>query len=72
MDIGRFAVRYTSRWEKIMAKLLEVSFSDVSDKYDPVTFQGIFKDIETALVKKDFPEQIEGKDESRAMNWFMG
>ena len=55
-----------------MAKLLEVSFSDVSDKYDPVTFQGIFKDIETALVKKDFPEQIERKDESRAMNWFMG
>ena len=55
-----------------MGRLLESSFSDVSDEYDPVTFQGIFKDIENALVKKDFPTEIEGKDESRALNWFIG
>jgi len=45
-----------------MGSLLDHSFPD--------TYQRILRDIEMALTKKEFPVEIEGKDSSRALNWF--
>tara|TARA_R110002020_G_scaffold518_4_gene2584 strand:+ start:3653 stop:3820 length:168 start_codon:yes stop_codon:yes gene_type:complete len=54
-----------------MARLLEQSFADAPDDYDAITFQRILRDIEMALSKKDFPQEIESLDGSRAITWFM-
>tara|TARA_R100000315_G_C5157666_1_gene90594 strand:+ start:112 stop:279 length:168 start_codon:yes stop_codon:yes gene_type:complete len=55
-----------------MSKLLQTTFQTPPQEYDATVFQGILKDIEDALTRKDFPEQVEGKEESSALNWFMG
>ena len=54
-----------------MAKLLEQSFADAPDEYDVITFQRILRDIETALTKKEFPQEVESLDGSRSVSWFM-
>jgi|TARA_R100001086_G_scaffold239299_1_gene164612 hypothetical protein len=54
-----------------MAKLLDHSFPDAPQEYDPLTFQRILRDIEIALSKMEFPLEIDGKDESRALTWFI-
>ena len=54
-----------------MAKLLDHSFPDSPEEYDPDIFQRILRDIEMALSKLEFPSQVEGKDESNALSWFM-
>ena len=35
------------------------------------TLQRIVRDIEIALSKIEFPAEVEGKDESRALTWFI-
>jgi len=66
-----------------MAKLLDHSLPDVAgvdvNTISPITGQPQFieaiqraiKDIEMAMMKIDFPAQVEGKDESRALTWFI-
>ena len=54
-----------------MVKLLDHSFPDATIEYDPDTLQRILRDIEIALTKMEFPTEIEGKDENKALTWFM-
>jgi hypothetical protein len=54
-----------------MAKLLDHSFPDAPESYDVDTFQRILRDMEMALTKVEFPAELEGKDESRVLTWFM-
>tara|TARA_R100001244_G_scaffold94488_1_gene70947 strand:+ start:1004 stop:1171 length:168 start_codon:yes stop_codon:yes gene_type:complete len=54
-----------------MVKLLDHSFPDATTEYDPDTLQRILRDIEIALTKMEFPTEIEGKDENKALTWFM-
>ena len=54
-----------------MAKLLEQSFADAPDDYDVITFQRILRDIEVALTKKEFPQEVESLDGSRSVSWFL-
>ena len=53
-----------------MAKLLEQSFADAPDEYDVITFQRILRDIEVALTKKEFPQEVESLDGARSVSWF--
>ena len=53
-----------------MAKLLEQSFADAPDEYDVITFQRILRDIEVALTKKEFPQEVESLDGSWSVSWF--
>jgi|TARA_R110000823_G_scaffold272527_2_gene391813 hypothetical protein len=53
-----------------MGSLLDHSFPDAPNAYDQALFQRILRDIEMALTKKEFPVEIEGKDNSRALSWF--
>jgi|TARA_R110000803_G_scaffold70348_1_gene133170 hypothetical protein len=53
-----------------MGSLLDHSFPDAPMVYEPETYQRILRDIEMALTKKEFPVEIEGKDQSRALSWF--
>ena len=46
MDIGRFTAGHTSRWEAIMAKLLDHSMPMAPDQYDADTFVRILRDLE--------------------------
>jgi|TARA_R110000787_G_scaffold2568_3_gene10105 hypothetical protein len=66
-----------------MARLLDHSLPDVAgvnaNAIDPVTGQPQFiaavqraiRDIEMALTKMDFPAEVEGKDDSKALTWFI-
>jgi hypothetical protein len=54
-----------------MAKLLDHSFPDAPEVYDVDAFQRVLRDIEIALTKMEFPAEIEGKDESKALTWFI-
>ena len=54
-----------------MAKLLDHSFPDAPSEYDPETYQRILRDVEMALTKTELPLQVEGKDENKAIPWFM-
>ena len=54
-----------------MVKLLDHSFPDATTDYDADTLQRILRDIEMALTKMEFPAEIEGKDENKALTWFM-
>ena len=54
-----------------MVKLLDHSFPDATTDYDAETLQRILRDIEMALTKMEFPTEIEGKDENKALTWFM-
>jgi len=53
-----------------VAKLLDHSFPDAPLEYNADTFQRVLRDIEMSLTKMEFPAQIEGKDENRALTWF--
>ena len=55
-----------------MAKLLLSSLAQAPDEYDADTLQSILREIELALQSKDFPQQVEGKDNSRSLAWFLG
>jgi|TARA_R100001530_G_scaffold13349_1_gene12353 hypothetical protein len=55
-----------------MAKLLDHSFPDVTNEYDPNMLQRFLRDIEMALTKMEFPTIIAGQDEERALTWFFG
>lgn len=54
-----------------MARLLDHSFPDASPEYDADVTQRILRDIEMALTKMEFPSEIEGKDDNKAITWFM-
>ena len=54
-----------------MAKLLDHSFPDSPEEYDPDIFQRILRDIEMALSKMEFPSQVEGKEEATALRGCM-
>jgi hypothetical protein len=54
-----------------MARLLEHSFPDAPVQYDQNTWRRILRDIEMSLSKLEFPSQIEGKDENKALTWFI-
>ena len=66
-----------------MANLLDHSFPDIGcvdvGAISPITgkpqfletLQRIVRDIEIALSKIEFPSEVEGKDESRALTWFI-
>ena len=66
-----------------MAKLLDHSFPDIggldATAINPITGQPQFleplqrdvRDIEISLSKIEFPSEVEGKDESRALTWFI-
>jgi|TARA_R100001143_G_scaffold45035_1_gene40315 hypothetical protein len=54
-----------------MARLLDHSFPDAPDQYDPNTYQRILRDIEMALSKTEFPLEVEGKADNKAITWFM-
>jgi hypothetical protein len=54
-----------------MAKLLDHSFPDAPEPYSAETLQRVLRDIEMALTKMEFPAEVEGKDESKALTWFM-
>lgn len=54
-----------------MAKLLDHSFPDASIEYDANVLQRILRDIEMALTRIEFPSEVEGKDENKALTWFM-
>jgi hypothetical protein len=71
MDLGRYSYRNAPRWEEIMAKLLDHSFPDAPEPYSAETLQRVLRDIEMALTKVEFPAEVEGKDESKALTWFM-
>mgnify|MGYP003108761674 CR=1 FL=1 len=55
-----------------MAKLLDHSFADATLEYDPDATQRVYRDIEMALTRMEFPQRIEGKDENQAITWFFG
>jgi hypothetical protein len=54
-----------------MARLLDHSFPDAPGEYSQNTWQRILRDIEISLSKMEFPSEIEGKDENRALTWFI-
>ena len=54
-----------------MARLLDHSFPDAPTEYDLETWQRVLRDIEMALTKTEFPSEVEGKDENRALTWFV-
>ena len=66
-----------------MAKLLDHSLPDVGgvsiSTINPITGQPQFieavqlaiSEIEMALTKLEFPAEIEGKDDSKALTWFI-
>tara|TARA_R110000751_G_scaffold159998_2_gene265733 strand:+ start:1457 stop:1624 length:168 start_codon:yes stop_codon:yes gene_type:complete len=54
-----------------VARLLDHSFPDATTEYDPDVTQRILRDIEMALTKMEFPTEIEGKDDNKAITWFM-
>jgi|TARA_R110002020_G_scaffold10454_5_gene40121 hypothetical protein len=66
-----------------MAKLLDHSLPDIAgvsiNTVSPITGQPQFiesiqraiTDIEMALTKMEFPAEVEGKDDSRALTWFI-
>ena len=54
-----------------MARLLDHSFPDAPDQYDHNTYQRILRDIEMALSKTEFPLEVEGKADNKAITWFM-
>jgi len=66
-----------------MAKMLDHSFPDIggldSTTTNPLTGQPQFleaiqraiTDIEIAMTKIEFPAEVEGKDESKALTWFI-
>jgi hypothetical protein len=71
MDIGRFTSWYPTRWEEIMAKLLDHSMPMAPDQYDADTFVRILRDLEMALTKIDFPAVVSGEDDDNGKSWFM-
>jgi|TARA_R110002167_G_scaffold98643_2_gene259250 hypothetical protein len=54
-----------------MASLLDHSFPNAPEAYEVETFQRILRDIEMALTKINFPPEVAGKDDTRALTWFM-
>jgi len=66
-----------------MARLLDHSLPDVvgvrANAINPITGQPLFieavqraiRDIEMALTKMEFPAEVEGKDDSQALTWFI-
>ena len=66
-----------------MAKLLDHSLPDVGgvsiSTINPITGQPQFigamqlaiSEIEMALTKIEFPAEVEGKDDSKALTWFI-
>jgi len=54
-----------------MAHLLDHSFPNAPEVYDVETFQRILRDIEMALTRIDFPPEVEGKEDTRALTWFL-
>ena len=72
MDLGRLEVRDATRRKTVMAKLLDHSFADATLEYDPDATQRVYRDIEMALTRMEFPQRIEGKDENQAITWFFG
>jgi len=66
-----------------MARLLDHSLPDVGgvsiSTINPITGQPQFmeaiqraiRDIEMALTNTEFPAEVEGKDDSRALTWFI-
>jgi len=66
-----------------MARLLDHSLPDVAgvsaNAINPITGQPQFieavqraiRDIEMALTKMEFPAEVEGKDDSKALTWFI-
>tara|TARA_R110000787_G_scaffold58733_1_gene133452 strand:- start:3840 stop:4007 length:168 start_codon:yes stop_codon:yes gene_type:complete len=54
-----------------MASLLDHTFPNATTEYDPDAMQRILRDIEMALTKMEFPSEIEGKDDNKAITWFM-
>ena len=72
MDIGRFKIRDAPRWKAIMARLLDHSFPDAPIEYNVEATQRVYRDIEMALTKIEFPTRVEGIDENQAITWFFG
>jgi|TARA_R100001530_G_scaffold9490_1_gene9542 hypothetical protein len=54
-----------------MTKLLDHSMPTPPEGYDVDTFVRIFRDIEMALTKTDFPAIVSGKDDTNGISWFM-
>tara|TARA_R100000664_G_C2754486_1_gene142118 strand:- start:1136 stop:1303 length:168 start_codon:yes stop_codon:yes gene_type:complete len=54
-----------------MVKLLEQSMPLAPSEYDSVTFVRILRDLEMALTKIEFPEQITSQDDNNSLTWFM-
>ena len=71
MDFGRHTPKRPGRRETIMASLLDHNFPLVPSNYDPDTFTRIFRDLEMALTKIDFPAVVSGEDDANGLSWFM-
>tara|TARA_R110000824_G_scaffold107704_2_gene254211 strand:+ start:3897 stop:4064 length:168 start_codon:yes stop_codon:yes gene_type:complete len=54
-----------------MASLLDHNFPLVPSNYDQDTFTRIFRDLEMALTKIDFPAVVSGEDDANGLSWFM-
>jgi hypothetical protein len=54
-----------------VARLLDHSFPDAPKEYNAETWQRVLRDIEISLSKIEFPSEVEGKDENRALTWFI-
>jgi hypothetical protein len=54
-----------------MARLLDHSLPDAPTEYDPDTWQRVLRDLEMSLTKTELPSEVEGKDENRALTWFV-
>tara|TARA_R100000808_G_scaffold15950_2_gene36381 strand:- start:3426 stop:3593 length:168 start_codon:yes stop_codon:yes gene_type:complete len=55
-----------------MARLLDHSFPDAPIEYNVEATQRVYRDIEMALTKIEFPTRVEGIDENQAITWFFG
>ena len=53
-----------------MVKLLDHSKPNAPEEYDPETFVRIFRDLEMALTKLDFPAVVSGENDTHGILWF--
>ena len=54
-----------------MSKLLETALPIVPDQYEAETWSRIVRELEMALTRVDFPENVSVKDDTDGINWFI-
>jgi len=71
LDSGRYPDGYSTRWEEVMARLLETPLPIIPGEYNADIMIRLAQTIENALMSKEMPSVISGEDDTNGINWFM-